>query len=250
MAEMAHLLEKLDNKREPAFYVILTGKGTKLDTRFIPPLDFRSSCSYEIALASLETYYSFPNISSSNCHLKITLYTQTLDINLHTGCYELLDISKEIQRLVILAGGKKSDFELEPNMNTFQSIMTLGEGVTVDFTGENSLRSILGFEAKVYTNKRNVSKYTVNIMRINSILLHCNIITGSYLNGSEEPVLFSFFPEALPAEKIIIHPSQLIYLPVSMNQIHSLSCWLTDQDCKKIDNRDEILTVKLHIRPC
>ena len=41
-------------------YIIQSGKDSKLVTDFVPSLDFDKP--YEIALHSLETYYSFPNI--------------------------------------------------------------------------------------------------------------------------------------------------------------------------------------------
>ena len=51
---------------KPSYQVVLTGTDSRLETRFIPPLNFHAGCKYEIALVSLETYYSFPNIDQKN----------------------------------------------------------------------------------------------------------------------------------------------------------------------------------------
>ena len=51
----------------------VSGNSSKLKTLFIPPLDFPSFYHYEMALASLETYYSFPNINTSHNRIKISV---------------------------------------------------------------------------------------------------------------------------------------------------------------------------------
>ena len=65
------------------------------------------------------------------------------------GCYELEDISKE--RQIVEKKGKKKAVELTPNLNTFKCIMKLAWGVKVDLKGDNSIRTVLGFDAKIYT---------------------------------------------------------------------------------------------------
>ena len=125
--------------------------------------------------------------------------------------------------------------------------MTLSAGVSVDMTGKNSIREVLGFNAKIYSNARNVSEHTVKIMRVNSILVHTNLIGSSYLNGSQQPIIYSFFPDALVGEKIIERPNQLIYLPVSLDVIRQMTAWLTDQNQQPLDLRGEKLTIKFHI---
>ena len=54
----------------------------------------------------------------------------------------------------------------------------------VDFDIDNSLRTVLGFEAKKYTKVGTYeSENIVNILNVNSILVHCDIIEGSRVNG-------------------------------------------------------------------
>ena len=117
-------------------------------------------------------------------------------------------------------------------------------------TLKNSLRSVLGFESKVYNEGRHESKNTVNIMSINSILVHCNLIGSSYLNGTLQPIIYSFFPNVSPGAKIVEKPSNIIYLPVSSDLIYQMTAWLTDQNNKPIDLRGEVLTIKFHFRVC
>ena len=160
------------------------------------------------------------------------------------------DIGLELNRQIVEKGGTNESVVLSPNLNTFKCIMTLLTGVSVDMTGENSIRQVLGFEAKIYSETRNVSEHTVKIMRVNSILVHSNLIGSSYLNESQQPIIYAFFPAALPGEKIIEKPNTLIYLPVELDVIPQITAWLTDQDNNLLDLQGEKLPLKLHIRAC
>ena len=232
-----------------SFQVILSGNDSRLSTSFIPALQFDDACKYEIALVSLETYYSFPNIDEGNNRILVYL-KKWICFHIPAGCYELKDIDKELQRQIIRAGGKKDDVKLSPNLNTFHCEMSLNDGIKVDFRGSNSIRTVLGFEAKTYTDGLNTSEETVNIMRVNSILVFCDLIGSSYLNSSPEPISYSFFPDVSPGEKIVMHPTTLIYLPVALDVIPQMTSWLTDQDKKPLNLRGEKLTLKFHIRTC
>ena len=246
------LLEKIvkNTSLRPTFQIVLTGVGSKLETTFSPPLDLHVGCKYEIALASLETYYSFPNIDASNNKFKVLLGKKWVDIEIPIGSYELSDINQETQRQIIAKGGKKEAVQFIPNMNTLKCLMILKEGIQVDMKGESSIRAVLGFEAKVYKDLRNESENTVNIMRVNSIFVHCNIINSSYVNGVLRPVIYSFFPSCLPGEKIIEKPNTLIYLPISLDVIPHMTSWITDQNNELIDLQGEKLTLKFHVRAC
>ena len=56
------------------------------------------------------------------------------------------------------------------------------------------------------------SKNLVNIMSVNSILVHCNIIHSSYMRGTQAPVAYNFFPNSAPGQKILEALHNLIYL--------------------------------------
>ena len=234
----------------PSFQVVLSGTGSRLETRFCPPLDFHAGCNYEIALCSIETYYSFPNIDDSNNAIKVSINKKYEEIVIPVGCYEIKAINVALQREIERRGGKKDAVTLTPNFNTFHCEMGLKYGTKVDFRGDNSLRSVLGFDAKIYEKAETESEHTVNIMRVNSILVHCNLIGSSYINGMLQPVIYSFFPNALPGEKIQERPSTLIYLPVTLDIIPQMTSWVTDQNSKALNLRGEKLTLTYHIRAC
>ena len=119
----------------------------------------------------------------------------------------------------------------------------------VSFDVPNPLASVFGFKQDiVYGVGRHASEKRVNIIRVNSILVHCNIIHSSYMRGTQAPVVYNFFPNAAHGRKILETPHNLIYLPVTVDVISTLSVWLTDKDGELLDLRGEKLTILFHLR--
>ena len=106
---MEEQLRKLAEYAEPKpkSFICVSENQSRLKTSFIPPLEFPSSSSYEMALTSLETYYSFPNIDVSNNHLKVSLDDgkMWMDIHIPIGCYEIKAIDNELQRFIMKKTG-------------------------------------------------------------------------------------------------------------------------------------------------
>ena len=249
-------LKSIANHTEPrpSHLITLSSKGSKIATSFSPPLVFPPGCNYEMALCSLETYFSFPNIDVANNALKVSCDnggTWTL-IEIPTGCYEIKAINKTIQRLIKgkVTGSKEGDVRIAANENTLQCIIELKVNVQVDFNVDSSLRSVLGFDAKIYKNGRHESEHIVNILRVNSIMVHCNVVKSSRKNGREAPLIDTFFPNVSPGEKIVHRPKNLIYLPLTLDIISQMTVWLTDQNDEPLNLREEELTVTFHIKAC
>ena len=150
-----------------------------------------------------ETYYSFANIRGDNNSFKWSVDGgKTWAI---LGCYELQDINAEIIRI-----RGNSDIT---NVNTLQCMLTVvGAKCKVSFDVLNSLASVLGFKRRTVDGVgRHTSEDLVNIMTVNSILVHCNIIHSSYMRGTQAPVAYNFFPNAAPWQKILEAQQNLIY---------------------------------------
>ena len=117
----------------------------------------------------------------------------------------------------------KDNTETSANTNTLKSEMIINNNCEVDFRRYNSINSLLGFDSKLYTSRFNESENMVNILTINSILVNIDIISGSYVNGSTQLTIYSFFPNVSPGYKIIENPHNLLYLPIAADTIHSIT---------------------------
>ena len=187
-------------------------------------------------MVNLETYYSLASIGEVNNPFKFSVDDGKTILHVPTGYYELKAINAEIIRI-----RGNSDIIILPNVNTLQCILTVvGAKCKVSFDVPNSLASVLGFKQNmVYRVGRHASENLVNIMSVNSILAHCNIIHSSYTSGTQAPVAYNFFPDAAPGQNILEASHNLIYLRVTVDVISTLSVWLTDQDGELLDLRGE-----------
>ena len=93
------------------------------------------------------------------------------------------------------------------NTNTLKTVLKLKNNYQVDFSIDNSLRTVLGFNEGTYTSNYQQSENIVNIVNVNSILVNIDIITGSYVNGSVQPTIYSFFLDMSPGFKVIEKPA-------------------------------------------
>ena len=251
------LLERIANNTDhkTSFQIILSSDKTNFNTRFNPKLELDEKKKYEIALVNLETYYSFPNIDETN-----NTFVYSPDngnswekIKIPEGSYEIDDINDAIQHEM----KKRTHYDeinedyyinIAPNTNTLKSVLILEKGYQVDFNHQNSLAKMLGFTGTKYTEGFHESENVVDILRINSILVNIDIISGSYVNGTTKSTIYSFFPDVSPGYKIIESPVNLVYLPITLNTIDSLNVMITDQDYHSLNLRNEKLTIRFHIR--
>ena len=126
--------------------------------------------------------------------------------------------------------------------------MFLNNNYEVDFRRNNSINSLLGFDSKHYSTELHESENMVNILTVNSILVNIDIISGSYVNGSTQPTIYSFFPDVSPGYKIIENPHSLLYLPITSDTIHSITIWLTEENGNELNLRGENLLMRFHLR--
>ena len=100
-----------------------------------------------------------------------------------------------------MRGGNNSGITVLPNVNTLQCILNVvGTKVKVSFDAPNSLASVIGFNESIHGVGRHASAQLVNIMNVNSVLVHCNIIHSSYVRGLQAPLVYNFFPNAAPGQ--------------------------------------------------
>ena len=243
-----------NTSQKDSFQIIVSDDSTRFKTRFNPPIQLNKKKSYEIALVNLETYYSIPNITSKNNVFRYSADegANWLSITIPTGSYDIEDINDVIQREMKAndhwdEANEEYYVSILANPNTLRAILNVENNYQVNFKQNSSLRRLLGFNSKIYSASQE-SERVVNILSINSILVNIDIISGSYVNGIAQPTIYSFFPNVSPGHKIVENPSNLIYLPVTLDVIHSIQITLADQDGNQINLRGENVTIRFHIR--
>lgn len=217
----------------------LSGQSSKLSCNIFPSIDL-SKGEWEIGLIDLTTYNSIPNVEEN---VNDSFHYGDSVIKIPTGSYEISDLENYINKNL------KSNvkFSLKPNNSTLKVEITCSE--PIHFETENSLATLLGFNKALYVaNKTHMSENEVNINSVNVVRVTCNVARGSYQNGLESHIIHEFYPSVPPGYKIIETPHNVIYLPVSVQVLNYITCELRDQKGKLINFRNEIISLRLHLK--
>jgi len=229
--------------------ITLTSTESELKASVYPPISLDPNGHHELALVSLDMYHSIPNIDYRNCMFRYKYSNENYTIELPTGSYEITAINDYIQKKLV-DNGHENVFDIKANINTLKCIITIKDpNVEIDFNGEQSMSDMLGFNKILLSGiGEHEGINIVNIVSVNSILVNCNIIEGSYINSTQRPILYSFFPNVPPGYKLVEKPNSIVYLPVTMPVIDTVRVWLTDQDRRHLNTRGETITMRLVLR--
>jgi len=196
------LLGRIAKNTKPklSFFILISDRSTHIKTRFNPLIQLDKTKKYEMALVNLETYYSFPNIAhSSNNNFT---YSPDNGQSWHTilipeGSYEIRDINAYVQRNMKIKNhydfdNGESYITITANNNTLKSILDIKHDYKVDFITPNSIRSVLGFDRRVYSEGYNESENIVNILSVSSLNVTSDIIGSSFTNGVAKIICIRF----------------------------------------------------------
>lgn len=218
-----------------------SGNNSTLTSEYFPPIELPTS--YECGLVSLYCYNSVPNVDKNNN----LFHVGDQIIELPEGSYEINDIIEYITS-VLKERNSKIIVLIKANCNTLH--VEVKSSHPVYFNKNRTIGALLGFSKRVIeANKTVFSDMNVNINKINSFRVECNIITGSYMNDKPVHTIHEFSPDVLPGYKINEVPKNVIYLPVNVRTITSVIIKLVDQDGTDINFRNETITITLHLRP-
>lgn len=176
---------------------------------------------------------------------KLFAYEVKKIIKIPVGCYEIDEIFEYLKKTL----KKRYDvsFEAYVDKNTLKSVIECDQ--EIDFNIENSIATLFGFEKKIYEkNKIYESDNIVNIFKVNTIRIECDLIKGSYINNKAAYTIHEFFPKVSSGFKITEIVNNIIYLPVANRSIHSINIKILDQDDNLVNFRGETITVRLHIK--
>jgi len=223
------------------FTLTVNGTDSILNTNIFPPISLKEE--YECGLIGLQTYNSIPNVDKDNQRFFIDYY----EFEIPVGSYEIDDISSFIKAKLATIS-KDIEFDLKANNNTLQCEIISNK--TIYFDKPNSVGRLLGFSSvQLPPNRIHTSDLPVEIIKVNTIRVDCSIIEGSYLNNKKTHTLHEFSPTVAPGYKINEVPRNVIYLPVTSQEIRSITIKLLDQNNRLINFRGENISVRLHLQP-
>lgn len=220
----------------------LNGDSSHLVANYFPPIELNEN--YVCGLISFDTYHSIPNVDVENNLFHIGNH----EIEIPVGSYELTDIA-ELLKTIYQDMNPNGSLDVRANYNTLQTCIK-STSDSIYFNKKSSIGSLLGFSRKVLEpGTEHYSDKTIDITKINTVIVECNIVCGSYINNMSTHILHQFSLNVSPGYKITETPTTVIYLPVNSRTINSLILKVVDQDGNLINFRGEKITIRLHLKP-
>lgn len=220
------------------YTITLNGNSSELSCNIFPPLEVDKTV--HLCLLSLQTNNSIPNIEHG-CNT--IAFSNSINITIPSGTYELNNLEAAIRNLL---PDNITSFQLKADCNTLKCKMICSHDV--DFTVENNISQLLGFENKIYTAGEHESDKLVNLMKVNCIKIDCNLISGSFNDGIPSQTIHEFYPSVPPGYKIIEVPRHPVFYSLNSTSISKVDIVLKDQNNSLINLRGEPITIRLQIK--
>ena len=228
----------------------LKGRTHCLSVDINPPIELNPKYNYSLALISLSTWNSIPNIEpgcNKFYYFKDLNSLERSVLEIPTGSYEITDIEAFLLKQLTVKGSRATNISLRPNNNTLKC--ELKSIHHIDFNPEDSIGKLLGFSQRFLpANLTHTSDLPVNIVKVITIRLECNIISGSYYTSNPSHTLYEFSPAVDPGYSIIVEPRNLIYLPVNKRHINNITINILDQESRPVNFRGEEVIVRLELK--
>ena len=175
--------------------------------------------------------------------------TDSIEIEIPPGAYELVDINNAIQQKLIdcctsIPGDSPTfKFNIEADTISMKSVLTISS--SIHFNSE--LNTLLGFTKTRYSEGTHKSEKPVMITTTDKVHLKCDCVDGSIVNGIREQILFSFNLSAPPGYKIIKEPNIILYKKINKTRLDSIQFFLEDNNHNPVDFNSETLTFTIQI---
>ena len=250
-SHLENLTEILSSSKFSTTLKIIATTSThtcKLD----PILHLEQNKNFQIALTSFSTFNTIQNvIKDTNDQFK---YSNDKGktwkvLTFLPGSYEVESISNEIKRHLGIPFKDKKQLQFLAETAVNRISLTLDENHQVDFNHDRSLSKLLGFNKQTYKQGYHLGEKIPKITEINSIVVHCDIIEGGYVNGKLTNLIFSFPAFTVPiGYRLNVIPTTLIYFPITRKTINSINIRITDEKGKEINFGGEEIMIDLLVR--
>ena len=186
--------------------------------------------------------------------IKLVLDEYNSNFNTHkltAGIYTFKDISKNLFNILQSEyPGPSNVIDIEYDDITMKTKLHVRYGIiAIRFDEKSFFSTVLGFNSgwdyKFYN--KYTSQKIVNLGSSNKILLKCDCIDGSVVNGSRQPILYSFVLDKLPGYKVFSEAGTIHYKKINKSVLNTTTFYLEDNNHKEVNFNGATLTFTLQM---
>ena len=171
--------------------------------------------------------------------------TKRMGCSIEPNIYNVVDLNKILKN--ILPNNVKINVTIDERK--YKTDLKINQ--TLIFTNKSFFYTILGFTqshsyplqdiegfyqliAGLYKSER-----PINITGIDKVHLKCDCIDGSIMNGTREPILYSFSLDQPPGHKIYKEPKVKLFKKINKSMLSHVTFYFEDDDYKSVDFNNE-----------
>ena len=168
---------------------------------------------------------------------------------LQPGIYTFKDISQALFNILQFEyPGPSNAIDIECDNITMKTKFVVKSGIIAKRFDEKSffcnvLGYTSGWDYKHYN--KYFSQNFLNLDSTNKIHLKCDVIDGSVVNGSRQPILYSFVLDKKPGYKVFSEPETRHYKKINKTVLNIITIYLEDENNEEVNFNGETLTFTL-----
>ena len=164
---------------------------------------------FKFAVTFLTGYNGIFNVTNENnkFYFKKTISDDDgfIKITIPPGAYEIESLNNEIKRIIIDPEHYTEatyPFTIKPNFSTLGSIIEIStQGPIISFMFDDSIKNLLGFNARKLYEEYTPSNHPVDILSFDNFFLICNIAQGMIFKGKRSGIFHNFTMDVDPGYK-------------------------------------------------
>jgi hypothetical protein len=210
--------------------------------------EFKEDATYYISLVELSTTSFFPNVTESNNKFYYSGPDNVIkEITLLTGSYEIKDYADAIANAVPKVNNL-NPIEISLSTSTGRVNIKLANDYKIYFDRDNTWRDELGFEPVILVARENISTNIANILKIQKIYLSCDICKGSYFNGKQSNILWSFSNSKRYGYPLLFTIQKRSYRELNKKSFNKIIFSFTDDAGNPVDFMGSRVTICIEIK--
>ena len=173
--------------------------------------------------------------------------TKRMGYSIEPNIYNVVDLNKTLKNIL------PNNVKINVTIDERKYKTDLKSNQTLIFTNKSFFYTILGFTRSHSYPLEDIegfyqliagsykSERPINITGIDKVHLKCDCIDGSIMNGTREPILYSFSLDQPPGHKIYKEPKVKLFKKINKSLLSHITFYFEDDDYKPVDFNNEIV---------